>query len=297
MPITRRMFQTMSAGALLMTVRPAIAAADTPANWNEALAAPLSALERTSGGRLGVAVLNKRSGVLSGYRIDERFPMASTFKTLAAAAVLAKVDGGGDNLNRTVTYSRADLVDYSPATETHVGEGMTLEALCESAVTLSDNTAANLMLQVIDGPEGFTRYARSLGDEVTRLDRTEPTLNEALPGDPRDTTSPAAMAHDLDVLIFGTALKPASRELLTGWLKGSKTGAARLRAGVPKEWVVGDKTGTASNGTANDAGILWPPEMAPLIVTVYLTGTSGSSDDRNAVIANVARQVVTLAQG
>jgi beta-lactamase class A len=169
---------------------------------------------------------------------------------------------------------------------------MTLAAICEAAVTLSDNTAANLMLNALGGPAGWTAYLRGLGDNVTRLDRTEPTLNEATPGDPRDTTSPLAMGATLNRLVLGDALKPASRELLTRWLVDCKTGDTCLRAGVPQGWRVGDKTGAGRHGTAGDIGILWPPNRKPAVVTVYMTGTDATADAQSEAIAAVARTVV-----
>jgi beta-lactamase class A len=168
---------------------------------------------------------------------------------------------------------------------------MTLDEICAAAITMSDNTAGNLLLAAIGGPSGLTAYARSLGDEVTRLDRTEPELNEALPDDPRDTTAPAAMVADLARLLTGDALLDQSRRRLLAWLLASKTGDARLRAGVPNGWQVGDKTGSGERGTANDVGIIRPPGRAPLLVAVYLTQSPQSADQRNAVIASVGRLI------
>lgn len=277
-----------------MTRRTAIlgAAALPSVAWaGDDMAAQFAGLERKHGGRLGVCVIDTGSGGVVGHRAEERFPMTSTFKLLAAAAVLAKVDHGEDSLDRRLTYAKADLVTYSPVTEKHVEGGMTLAEVCDAAVTLSDNTAGNLQLASIGGPEGLTAYARSLGDEMTRLDRMETALNEAVPGDPRDTTTPSAMVGTLYRLLVGSALAPASRERLVGWALANKTGDTRLRAGVPKDWRVGDKTGAGGFGTNNDVGILWPPGRAPLIVAVYLTETTKPLDERNAVIAEVARIV------
>jgi beta-lactamase class A len=270
----------------LLEARPVRAAA----GWTKSLADEFARIERDTGGRLGVAVLDTANGEQAGHRIDERFPMCSTFKTLAAAAVLKRVDDGKENVDRRIAYGKSDLVTYSPATEKHVGAGMTLAELCEAAITLSDNTAGNLLLANIGGPPGLTAFARSLGDQVTRLDRIETALNEATPGDPRDTTTPEAMAKDINALVLGDALSDLSKRQLTAWLVGSKTGDARLRAGVPV-WRVGDKTGSGEHGTANDAGVIWPPGNAPLVVAVYLTNTSASADRRNAAIADVGRAI------
>ena len=170
---------------------------------------------------------------------------------------------------------------------------MSLAEICEAAITLSDNTAGNLLLANLGGPEGLTAYARSLGDTVTRLDRNEPDLNEAIPADVRDTTSALAMLSDLRALITGNALASASRERLVDWLVANKTGDARLRAGFPREWRVGDKTGSGERGTTNDVAVVWPSaNRSPLFVSVYLTGSSPEADHRNATLAKVARLIV-----
>jgi beta-lactamase class A len=256
------------------------------------LAGEFGKIETASAGRLGVAVLDTHTGARFGHRADELFPMASTFKFLAAAYVLARVDRGQERLDRRITFTEKDLVPYSPVTKNHVGAtGMTVAEICEATMTLSDNTAANLLLASFGGPAGFTAYVRSLGDDVSRLDRVEPGLNEATPGDPRDTTTPAAMLEDMRKLVLGDALSKASREQLTAWFVANKTGDKRLRAGLPKDWRVGDKTGTGKNG-ANDIGVAWPPGRAPILLSVYLTESRASDDERNAALAAVARTVV-----
>lgn len=247
--------------------------------------------EADSGGRLGVAVLDSSTGRVTGHRENERFPMCSTFKVLAAAAVLSRVDAGKERLTRRVRIEPSDLLSYAPVTRQHVGADMSVAELCEAALTLSDNTAANLLLAGLGGPAAVTRYARGLGDSVTRLDRTEPELNTAGPGDVRDTTTPLAMARDLAALATGTALSGASRELLTGWLVGCTTGYAKLRAGLPKAWRVGDKTGSGAHGTSNDIAVVWPLGRAPLIITAYLTQTDQPEDKRNATFAAIGRAV------
>jgi beta-lactamase class A len=247
-------------------------------------------LERRHGGRLGVAVLDTTTMKLFAYRGDERFPLCSTFKLLAAAFVLERVDRKQESLTRRVVYTKDYLVTYSPVTEKHVGEsGLTVGEICEAAVTLSDNTAGNLLLDSFGGPTGLTAYLRSIGDNVTRLDRWETELNEARPDDPRDTTTPVAMLEVLHKTILGTALSVTSREQLIAWLVANKTGDRRLRAGVPKGWRIGDKTGTGANNTTNDIAVIWSPEHAPIIVTAYYTGARGSDDERNAVLSEVGR--------
>nr|WP_254453699.1 class A beta-lactamase [Siccirubricoccus sp. G192] len=214
-----------------------------------ALPATLARIEAASGGRLGVAVLDTLTDTRSGHRTDERFPMCSTFKLLAAGAVLARADAGRERLDRRIRFGRGDLVVYSPVTQERVGgDGMSLAELCAAAMTLSDNTAGNLLLASMGGPAGLTAYLRSLGDTVTRLDRIEPELNEAIPDDPRDTTTPAAMLANLQALALGPALSAGSREQLVGWLLGNRTGDTRLRAGLPDGWRTGDKTGSGGEG-------------------------------------------------
>lgn len=254
------------------------------------LAAELQRIELESGGRLGVAVLDTGSGARVDHRGDERFPMCSTFKLLASAAVLKRVDQGQEKLDRRVVFSAKDIVANSPITEKHVGgDGMTLAEICEAAMTVSDNTAGNLILASLGGPKGITDYARSLGDRFTRLDRFETELNEALPDDPRDTTTPLAMLGNLRKLVLGDALSPASKDQLTKWLLANKTGDTRVRVGLPAGWRTGDKTGSGDRGTTNDIGVLWPAEGAPIVVTIYLTGTEASAEKRNATLAAVGR--------
>ena len=253
----------------------------------------LADLERRVGGRLGVAALDTTSGRQAGWRSAERFPMSSTFKFLAAALVLSRVDRGDERLDRRIVFSANDLVTYSPVTQDHVGSGgMSVAEICEAAVTLSDNTAGNLLLASFGGPQALTAYARSLGDGSTRLDRIETELNEAAPGDPRDTTTPAAMLGDMQRLVVGDALSAGSRERLAGWLLACKTGDKRLRAGLPSDWRVGDKTGGGNNGTANDIAVAWPPGRAPILVAVYFTGSTIADDARSAVIADAGRIAV-----
>jgi beta-lactamase class A len=217
--------------------------------------------------------------------------MCSTFKMLLAAAVLERVDAGKESLARRIPIPATGLLPHSPATQEHAGGSMPILDLCAAIVTLSDNTAANLLLASIDGPAGITRFARSLGDTVTRLDRIEMALNEALPGDPRDTTAPAAMVANMQKLVLGNKLSAASGERLTAWLIANKTGDERLRAGLTGGWRVGDKTGSNGENTTNDIAIIWPPRQAPVLVAAYLTACAGPEAKRNAVLARVGRLV------
>jgi beta-lactamase class A len=251
----------------------------------------LAALERRSGGRLGVYAIDTGSGRTLEHRARERFPMCSTFKLLAAGAVLARVDRRNEDLGRRVGYSQSDMLDNSPVTKANLDlSSMTIGGLCEAAMVQSDNTAANLLLHSLLGPAGVTKFARKLGDRVTRLDRDEPALNSAIPGDPRDTTSPLAMAGDVRAIVLGNVLSPRLRARMVAWMRACQTGAQALRAGVPASWNTGDKTGSGPHGTSNDVAVMWPPERAPIVVAAYATGLRGAAD-RQAVLAAVGRIV------
>lgn len=249
----------------------------------------LRALEARHAARLGVYGINTRSGAVVSYRAHERFPMCSTFKTLAAAAVLRDLDRDGEVLDSWVHYTEDDLVVGSPVTERHVGTGMRVADLCAAAVSESDNTAANLLLDRIGGPRGVTRFCRSLGDRLTRLDRYEPDLNSALPGDHRDTTTPAAIAEDYRRLVVGTALDRGDRARLTTWLTESVTSDTRFRAGLPSHWRVADKTGSGSYGTANDVGVAWTDDGTPLVLAVLSTKHTPDAEWDDALVAGTAR--------
>jgi beta-lactamase class A len=286
-----RVISQLFLSAVLLVANNARAADQTPAG-TDAPEKRVETIEMRLGGRLGVAAFDTDSSRRLEHRASERFPMCSTFKLLAVAAVLHRVDEKAEQLTRFIPYTKADLLEYAPVTTEHVNEGgMTLAALCAAAVEESDNTAANLLLKTIGGPEGLTRYARSLGDERTRLDRFEPHLNSAVPGDERDTTTPAAMVANLHTLLLGDALSQQSRELLDSWLAENKTGGEMIRAGLPNEWKVGDKTGRGSNGATNDIAIIRPPGKAPILLAIYFVGSTASGKARQAALADVARIV------
>jgi len=261
--------------------------------------ARIAEIEERTGARIGVAALDTGAGKRLDYRSEERFPMCSTFKFLAAAAVLKRVDDGQDKLDRFVSYSEKDILEYAPVTKAHLPEGgMKLGALCAAAIEQSDNTAGNLLLDTIEGPVGLTKFARSIGDETTRLDRKEPELNSASPGDERDTTTPAAMCAEMQRLLMGNVLSESSRHQLEDWLQHNETGAQLIRAGVSKTWTMGDKTGRCGNGATNDVAIIRPPDRAPIFVAIYSIGSTSSADDRAAIVAEAARAVVeTLYNG
>jgi beta-lactamase class A len=267
------------------------------AEWADAISNRLAEIEKKSGGQLGCAMLDTDAGRQTAYHGDERFPLCSTFKFLAAAFVLHRVERGQEHLNRRVPIEQKDILSYAPVTSKHVGEqGMTIAELCEAAITLSDNTAANLLLASFGGPPALTAFLRSTGDGITRLDRIEPTLNEAIPGDPRDTTSPIAMLENLNRFLLGNTLNPVSRRRLTNWMVACQTGKTKLRSGVPRDWKEGDKTGSGENGTSNDIAIFWPPHRAPILVTAYLTGSKLSDSEQNAIIADVGRALADSLQ-
>jgi beta-lactamase class A len=277
----------MVRGFLLLT----FLAASAASGENDATAR-IAAIETRIGGRIGVAALDTGNDKHLDYRAEERFPMCSTFKFLAAAAVLKRVDEKKEKLDRFVPYNAKDILEYAPVTKEHLKEGgMTLGALCEAAIEQSDNTAGNLLLNAIGGPAGLTNFVRALGDRVTRLDRIEPELNSAIPGDERDTTTPAAISSDMQRLLLGDALSEASRRKLDDWLQRNETGGSMMRAGVPKMWSVGDKTGRGANGATNDIAIMRPPGRAPTLLAIYSVGSTATANDRAAAIAEVTKVV------
>lgn len=290
--LTRRSF--LSAAAAFLPALHLSANALQPAPGSNAGAARFSAIESRLGGRLGVCAWDARTATRIEYRAGERFPMCSTFKFLLVSAILSRVDAQKERLSRTIRYTKSDLLDYAPITQAHLHQGgMTVSALCAAAIEYSDNTAANLLLNSLGGPAAVTRYARSLGDSLTRLDRNEPSLNSALPGDIRDTTTPSAMLADMEtVLLKPRALSPDSSHQLEAWMIADTTGATSLRAGLPSAWRVGDKTGSGGNGATNDIAICWPPRGSPILIAAYFVGSHASYGDRCAALAEVARIVV-----
>lgn len=253
----------------------------------------VQAVERRLAARVGLFVHDIHTGAMLSYHADDRFPLNSTFKTLACAALLAQIDDGHGDLSDLVTFTRDDLVTYSPVTQQRVGAaGMTLGELCQATLAVSDNTAANLVLQQVGGPAGLTEFLRSSGDDMTRLDRWEPELNQATPGDLRDTTTPRAMAQTMQRLVLGDLLSPASRQQLEDWIVGHELGDALIRAAVRPTWKVGDRTGAGGHGSRSLAAVIWPSDREPLIVTIYITETLASFEQRNAAIAEIGRAVV-----
>ena len=264
------------------------AAVLSPGLAQAAIASSFQIIEDRVGGRLGVFARDMATGRSAAFRADERFPTASTFKALLAAVVLQRVDSGREQLDRAVRVPAA-VLSNSPVTGENTGRTMTVEQLCSAIVRLSDNTGANLLLDSVGGPGAFTRALRAMGDRVTRLDRYELALNEALPGDPRDTTSPRAVARNAERLLLRDVLSTSSRARLSQWMVESPTGVRRIRAGVPAGWRVADKTGTGARGTTNDFGVIWPPRGGPIALAVYLTGSAKPLAEREAAIAETTR--------
>ena len=256
----------------------------------------LAALESAAGGRLGVAALDTANGARISHRASERFPLCSTFKVLAVSAILQRSAAESGLLQQRITYTKDELIAYSPVTGKHAGEGMTVSELCAAALQYSDNTAANLLMKRLGGPAAVTAFARSIGDDAFRLDRWETELNTAIPGDPRDTSTPAAMLRSLQRLALGDALGAAERGRLVAWMRGNTTGAARIRAGVPADWQVADKTGSGDYGAANDIAVAWPPGKPPVVMAIYFTQRDKDAAYRNDVLAAAAR-IVAEAMG
>nr|CAD6436329.1 class A beta-lactamase [Rhizobium sp. Q54] len=261
------------------------AAADT-------VAETAAEVEADLGGRVGVLLQQYGEAPAATYRADERFPLASTFKALACGAALSRVDAGEQDLEAIIKYGADDIVTYSPITEKHVGVGMTLGDLCHATITLSDNTAGNLVLDSVGGPSGFTAFMREIGDEVTRLDRWEPELNEALPDDPRDTTTPRAVVTTLERLLLGDVLLPASRRQLEEWMIADQVADKLIRASLPKGWTIGDKTGAGERGSRSIIAIIRPPQGKPWLAGIYLTGSDADMDKRNEAVATVGAAIV-----
>nr|WP_268625223.1 class A beta-lactamase [Paenibacillus alvei] len=244
-------------------------------------------LEKKYDARLGVYAIDTGTNQSITYRSNERFAHASTFKALAAGVLL--LQNSIEQLDKVITYTKDDLVEYSPVTEKHVDTGMKLGELAEAAVRFSDNTAANLILKELDGPKGFEKALRQIGDQVTHADRFETELNEAAPGDIRDTSTPQALADDLKALTVGNALPPDKRKLLTDWMRGNATGVKLIRAGVPKDWEVADKSGAGGYGTRNDIAIIWPLNRAPIIIAVLSSRDKKDAAYHNELIAEAAK--------
>ncbi len=284
--INRRTFLAASTSAAFL------AACRRNSSSPSATANALERLRTASGGRLGVFALDTGTRRTLSLDPDGRYALCSTFKAPLAAAVLARVDRGEISLATQVPFTSTDLLEYAPVVRAHLAEGsLAVEALCSAAVEQSDNTAGNLLLAQIGGPPGFTAFVRAQGDSITRLDRTEPALNDVAPGDLRDTTTPRAMVSLLERILVGDALSPTSRAHLNEWMERCATGARRLRAGLPRSWRIGDKTGTGGHGKVNDIAIATPPGRAPILVASFLDASNYPARDADALHALVGAVV------
>ena len=254
---------------------------------------------------IGSAAIAKRDGAsldadMAYVNRDVRFPMCSSFKWLLAARVLSRVDSGLERLDRRVAFNPADLQEYAPAAKAALEKAggvmaeMTVDALCEAAVTLSDNTAANLLLGAVDGPTGLTTWLRGQGDKVTRLDRVEPAMNYVPLGDPRDTTTPAAMVRDVHRFLFGNALTPPSRRILMRWMLDCKTGETRVKAGLLPGWRIAQKTGTLNyrpgvRAASGDVGVVFSPKGKTILFAAYTAGSTHPQADVDGWFADIGR--------
>lgn len=257
-----------------------------------AAAEPFKAYEAASGGRIGVYAKNLVTGAGIAWRADTRFVMCSTFKASLAGLVLSRVDAGKEALGHRVSFGPGDLLEYAPVAREHLASGtMSVDEMCAGAVELSDNTCANLLLARAGGPAALTAFWRSMGDGVSRLDHDEPLLNRTPPGGIRDTTTPTAMAHSLRGLVLGKALSSSSRERLTGWLIACKTGANRLRAGLPADWKVADKTGNNGKDASGDIAVAWPRPEVPIVICVYTRGGTPTARQTETVFTDIGRLV------
>nr|WP_144492261.1 MULTISPECIES: class A beta-lactamase Bla1 [Bacillus cereus group] len=257
---------------------------------NHATYQEFSQLEKKFDARLGVYAIDTGTNRTIAYRPNERFAFASTYKALAAGVLLQ--ENSIDKLNEVITYTKDDLVEYSPVTEKHVDTGMTLGEIAEAAVRSSDNTAGNILFHKIGGPKGYEKALRQMGDRVTMSERFETELNEAIPGDIRDTSTAKAIATNLKAFTVGNALPADKRKILTEWMKGNATGDKLIRAGVPTDWEVADKSGAGSYGTRNDIAIVWPPNRAPIIIAILSSKDEKEATYDNQLIAEVAEVIV-----
>ncbi|MEU9031304.1 class A beta-lactamase [Streptomyces sp. NPDC048383] len=290
---SRRSLLTAGAGAALAVALPAGTARAASSPGPTDVVPRLRELERAYGARLGVYARDTATGRTVLHRSDELFPMCSVFKTVAAAAVLRDLDRDGTFLAKRIHYTQQDVTDAGGGEITKLPEniagGLTVAQLCSAAIAQSDNAAANLLLRELGGPTAVTRFCRSVGDRTTRLDRWEPALNSAEPERVTDTTTPRAIGQTYARLTLGRLLVPQDRERLTGWLLANATSADRLRAGLPRDWAVADKTGAGSYGTNNNVGVAWPPGRPPVVLSILSTMPDVDAVRDNTLIAKTAK--------
>lgn len=281
----------------LLAAAPVLLAAPALAKTRPGAPPLFGAYEQQTGGRIGVFIQNLASGEGVGWRADERFVMCSTFKASLVGMVLGRVEHGHERLERAVRFGPAELEDYAPIAKANLarrggelGE-LTVAELCAGAASWSDNTCANLLLASVGGPSALTGFWRRIGDPVTRLDHNEPELNRSPPGDPHDTTTPRAMAGNLQKLLLAGPLSQAGRDRLGGWLVDCKTGDNRLRGGLPKTWKIANKTGNNGKDASGDIALVWPAPDRPVAICVYTQGGSPSPEQVQATFAAIGRMV------
>jgi beta-lactamase class A len=278
----------------MLTRRNLLALALAAAYAGPVSAASFRSIQKRVGGRLGVYVLDSQSGKKLAFNDDMRFAMASTFKLPLVAALLWQVDHGAFPLTDALPIDREDLVANSPVVEAGLAQGMTamsVHDLCAAALVYSDNAAANVLLAGIGGPAALTTFVRSIGDQTTQFDRTEPELNSNLPDDPRDTTTPRAMVETMLKIFTQDALSLTSRALLIDWMSRARTGLDRVRAGLPKSWQSADKTGTGQNGAYNDLVATWPPQRRPILIAVYMSGSTLAPKELSAAQEDIGTMI------
>lgn len=283
LPFMRVAFAALTAGLIISLAFPLRA---------ETIDEAVQAVEAELGGRVGVILRQPNAAPLASWRSDERFPMSSTFKVPLCGAVLARIDMRAERLHRRITYQASDIVPYSPVTDTRVGTGMSIADLCAATITLSDNTAGNLLLETLGGPDALTAFFRTLGDPVTRLDRWEVELNEGAPDDPRDTTTPRAMIDVLETLLFTDALSTTSRARLEAWMRQDQVADELIRASLPQGWTIADKTGAGGHGSRSIIAIIRPPDGVPWLAAIYLTDNKADMNCRNLAIARIGSAFV-----
>lgn len=244
--------------------------------------------------RIGVSIYDVTDNKLWSYNGDSRFPLMSTFKTLACAKLLVDVEKGLQSFDTSHVITENSLIAWSPITEKLIGKNMSLKEACSATMLMSDNTAANIVLSGIKGPKALTHFMRSIGDEVTRLDRIEPALNEGLTDDKRDTTTPNAMVKSLHTLLFANVLSTSSKDQLKQWMINNKVTGNLFRSILPENWSIADRSGAGGNGSRGITAVVWPDKSTPLIISIYLTQTDASFLLRNKAIVNIGKEIFTI---
>ncbi|MDW3137643.1 CARB family carbenicillin-hydrolyzing class A beta-lactamase [Vibrio sp. 1288] len=249
-------------------------------------------LEQQTSSRIGVSVWDTQADERWDYRGDERFPLMSTFKTLACAKMLSDMDSGKLSKNATAKVDERSIVVWSPVMDKLAGQNTRIEHACEAAMLMSDNTAANLVLNEIGGPKAVTMFLRTIGDKATRLDRIEPRLNEATPGDSRDTTTPNAILNTLRTLVEGETLSYESRVQLKIWMQDNKVSDSLMRSVLPTGWSIADRSGAGGHGSRGINAIIWKENHRPVYISIYVTETELSLQARDQLVAQISQLIL-----